>query len=81
MTVNANKRRQLRKARTVRVFYNGVEVTNRCFYVDGRRRVARLFVHDEYDRPCMNKAHDGIETVEIRGRVKLRRSLFSGSTS
>lgn len=42
MTLNVYRRRD-RKRINRRVWLNGIEVTNRCFYADGRRGVVKLY--------------------------------------
>lgn len=42
MTLSVYRRRDRHRCRVTRVWFDGVEVTNRCFYADGRRGVVRL---------------------------------------
>lgn len=46
MVLSVRRRRDQRRCRRSRVWLNGVEVTRRCFYADGRRGVVRLFCED-----------------------------------
>lgn len=43
MTLDARRPRDRKRSRQTRVFLNGVDVTARCFYADGRRGVVRLY--------------------------------------
>ena len=61
------------RSRNVRCFLNGVDVTNRCFYYDGRRQIVRLYEHNANGRPYLNEAKDGVVWSEHRGRVRLAR--------
>jgi hypothetical protein len=73
VTLSTRDRRQVKRCRQARVWLNGVEVTNRCFYVDGRRGVVRLYKHDAGGHVYANEAKDGIATEELHGRVKIGR--------
>jgi hypothetical protein len=63
--------RDVKRSRNVRCFLNGVDVTNRCFYYDGRRRIVRLFEHDANGKVYLNEFRDGVVWREYRGHVKL----------
>ncbi len=62
----------IRKSRDKRVFLNDVEVTHRCFYVDGRRGIVRLF--DVYENGSKFLINGDIAWHEYRGRVKVVRT-------
>ncbi len=60
-----------RRCRTTRVWLNGVEVTSRCFYADGRRGVVRLYAHNAKGHMYMDPLHrDRVATEEHRGYVR-----------
>lgn len=71
MTLDARRRRDQRRTRRARVWVDGVEVTERCYYVDGRRRLARCFVHVA-PRVCVVDAFGEIRRETIRGRIRVR---------
>jgi hypothetical protein len=60
-----------------RVWLDGVEVTNRCFYADGRRGVVRLYRLNaegrKFIQPILNAPHWAVPrrvaTEERRGHV------------
>jgi hypothetical protein len=54
-------------SRRTRVWHRDVEVTDRCFMVDGRRQVARCYAQDETGRKFV-VAHR-VATEELRGVV------------
>lgn len=69
MTLHAHRRRDRRRCHRVRVLLNGRDVTPRCFYADGRRGVARLYILDAGGKKYV--AADGvIAQEEIHGRVR-----------
>lgn len=70
MTLNAHRRRDRRKCYRARVWLNGVEVTSRCFYADGRRGVVRLYALDSRGRKFVAQSGDRIATEELRGHVR-----------
>lgn len=71
MTLDARRRRDQRRTRYARVWVNGTEVTERCYYVDGRRRLARCFVHVA-PRICAVDASGEIVKEVLRGRIRVR---------
>ena len=83
MTIDARLRRNRKIARRLRVFLDGVEVTDRCFYADGRRGVVRLYKLDangrKYKEPIINAPHWAvpwrIATEERRGKVRWGRKV------
>lgn len=78
MTLNVHRRRDRRKCYRTRVWFNGVDVTNRCFYADGRRGVVRLYRLNAEGRkfvePIINAPHWNVPmrvaTEELRGHVR-----------
>ena len=52
------------------VHFNGVEVTNRCFYFHEGEGVVGLYKH-RYGHPYVNETRTGVETEWKRGRVEL----------
>jgi hypothetical protein len=69
MTLSTHRRRDFRsRTPRARVWLNDQEVTQECFYVDGRRGVVRLYVRPLRPAPCGTK----LLTEERRGRVKVR---------
>jgi hypothetical protein len=78
MTLNAHRRRDLKRTRCTRVLLDGVDVTNRCFYADGRRGVVRMYKLNlsgqKYLEPIINAPHwdvpRRIATEEKRGHVR-----------
>jgi hypothetical protein len=82
MTLNAARRRDQQKARCTRVFLNGVEVTKRCFYADGRRGVVRLYRLNadgkKFTEPIINAPHWNVPRrvaiEELRGHVRWGRA-------
>jgi hypothetical protein len=78
MTLDARRRRDLRRTKYLRVFLNGVDVTSRCFYADGRRGVVRLYRLNEENKkfmePIINAQHwdvpRRVATEELRGQVR-----------
>lgn len=79
MTINVRRRRDRKLVRRVRkVLLNGQDVTTRCFYVDPRRGVVRLYrLRDgkKFVEPILNAPHwdvpRRVATEEIRGRVQV----------
>ncbi len=71
MVLNVHRRRDRARCRRARVLLNGEEVTNRCFYADGRRGVVRLYQH-ENGRPFLDWKAKGtrLATEERRGHVR-----------
>jgi len=83
MTIDARLRRNRKIVRTLRVFLNDVEVTNRCFYADGRRGVVRLYKLNaegrKYTVPIIDAPHWAVPrrvaTEELRGKVRWGRKV------
>ncbi len=78
MTIDARLRRNRKICRRgLRVFLDGVEVTSRCFYADGRRGVVRLYKLNadgkKYRAPIIDAPHWDVPwrvaTEELRGKV------------
>lgn len=71
MVLNVHRRRDRARCRQARVWLNSEEVTDRCFYADGRRGVVRLYQH-ENGRPFLDWRTRGttLATEELRGRVR-----------
>lgn len=74
MVLDTRKRRDRKRCRRARVWLDGVEVTSRCFYADGRRGVVRLFKHDANGHVVVNDTMDGIATEELHGHVRWGRA-------
>lgn len=75
MTLNVRRRRDRKRCRHTRVWLDGVEVTNRCYYADGRRGVVRLFKHDAAGRVYLDLDMPArIATEELRGHVRWGRT-------
>jgi hypothetical protein len=56
--------------RRTRVWHRGVEVTARCFHVDGRRKVARCYAIDASRQFVLRKTADGgLDTETLRGVI------------
>jgi len=78
MTLNVKRRRDRRRCRTARVFRNGIDVTGRCFYADGRRGVVRLYRLNAagkiFKEPILHAPHWNVPvrvaTEERRGHVR-----------
>jgi hypothetical protein len=83
MTIDARLRRNRKILnRGLRVWFNGVEVTRRCFYADGRRGVVRLYKLNangqKYREPIANYVpwtppdvvRWRVATEELRGKVR-----------
>jgi hypothetical protein len=78
MTIDARKRGDRKIARRLRVFFNGVDVTSRCFYADGRRGVVRLYKLNPFGQKYADHARGGtrrIATEELRGKVRWGRKV------
>jgi hypothetical protein len=83
MTLNAHRRRDRKRCIRTRVWLNDVEVTNRCFYADGRRGVVRLYKLNErgqkYLEPIIDAPHWAVPRrvamEELRGRVRWGRKV------
>lgn len=77
MTLNVRRRRDVKRAISMRAFLNGREVTHDCWYADVRRGVVRLYLRDEYgERPgIMVDGHGKPAWVERRGHVVLRKKV------
>lgn len=72
MTLNVHRRRDRPRCFRVRVFLDGVDVTTRCFYADGRRGIVRLYSWTADGRPFLNdKGRPATE--ERRGQVRWQR--------
>lgn len=74
MTLDTHRRRDLKRARRTRVWLDGVEVTARCFYADGRRGVVRLYAITPDGRFQVDPAGK-VVTEERRGKVRWGRIL------
>ena len=74
MVLSMFRRPDRKRAIWYRVFVNGREVTNDCFYVDGRRRVARCYVRVD-GLVQLNASRTAPLTVEYRGDITLRRKV------
>jgi hypothetical protein len=81
MTLNAHRRRDLKRTRVARVWLNGVDMTSRCFYADGRRGVVRLYRVNAEGHKYIEHAHfqrwavpshlrPRVATEERRGHVR-----------
>ena len=70
MTLNVHRRRDLKRALRTRVWLDGVDVTNRCFYADGRRGVVRLYRHNTQGKKFIDPIMNGVATEEKRGHVQ-----------
>lgn len=71
MTLTPRRRRDRRKCRLRRVWFNGVDVTNRCFYADGRRGVVRMYKLNAEGRKYVDpNVRVRLATEERRGRVQ-----------
>ena len=68
MTLNAHRRRDLKRTRRTRVWLDGEEVTHRCWYADGRRGVVRLYAKGS--QGGFNIVDGKIQSVELRGKVR-----------
>lgn len=84
MTLDAYRRRDIKRARRTRVWFNGVDVTKRCFYADGRRGVVRLFKLNAEGKKYVEHAEfehwrvplhlrPRVATEELRGAVRFGR--------
>jgi hypothetical protein len=60
-------------AKRYRVWWNGREVSENCFYADPRRGVVRLFSRLDDGMFRLNANGDGVITEERRGRVVVRK--------
>jgi hypothetical protein len=69
MVLNARKRRDRKRARTVRVWLDGIDVTKRCFYADGRRGVVRLY-RERNGKLYIDESGVSLATEERRGHVR-----------
>jgi hypothetical protein len=67
MTLNVHRRRDQKRCFRTRVWLNGVEVSSRCFYADGRRGVVRLYRHNAEGHKYIEDDHAATE--ERRGHV------------
>lgn len=72
MTLSTRRRKDRDRCSHARVWLNGVEVTSRCFYLDTRRGVVRLYQHDSEGHPYVIPSLDSIATEERRGHVRVR---------
>jgi hypothetical protein len=70
MTLNIRRRRAQRRCRVTRVWVDGLEVTKRCIYADGRRGVVRLMKENSEGRLYSNETGTGLATEERRGHVR-----------
>ena len=78
MTLSIHRRRDRTRCRRARVWLDGVEVTARCFYVDTRRGVVRLYALNAAGKkyldsdPLPPTGESRVATEERRGRVRLQ---------
>lgn len=80
MVLNVRRRRDQRRCRGARVWFNGREITRHCFYADGRRGVVRIYkVNAEghhYTEPIINSPHWDVPrraaVEELRGHVRIK---------
>ena len=72
MTLNVHRRRDWTRCRRTRVWLNGVDVTTRCFYADGRRGVVRLYRLNAEGRKFIENGR--VATEERRGQVRWGRT-------
>lgn len=72
MVLNVHRRRDRARCRQARVWLNGEDVTNRCFYADGRRGVVRLY-RLENGQPFADRSTMSLATEERRGHVRFGR--------
>lgn len=78
MVLNVRRRRDFRRCKKIGVLFNGVDVTTRCFYADGRRGVVRLYRLNadgkKFTEPILNAPHWDVPrrlaVEELRGRVQ-----------
>jgi hypothetical protein len=70
MTLNSHLRRDRRRTTNARVWLDGVEVTDRCFYADGRRGIVRLYALDAHGRKHTDATGESLATEERRGHVR-----------
>ena len=75
MTLNTRRRRDREKCRRARVWLDGVDVSEWCYYADGRRGVVRLYRQNATGHKYI--ANDGIATEERRGRVRWGRKRLA----
>jgi hypothetical protein len=75
VAINAHRRRDRKWARGTRVWLDGVEITNDCFYADRRRGAVRVYVRDAQGHHVFAGTWPDRRplTAELRGRVMTRR--------
>jgi len=83
MTLSTHRRRDRANCRRARVWLNGVEVTDRCFYADGRRGVVRLYRLNAEGQKFVEAAPSGprVATEERRGHVRWGKKPMERSCS
>jgi hypothetical protein len=67
-------RKGFKKARTMRCFLNGEDITRQTFYADTKRGIARVFLLNENGRPYVAKDRKAA-TATWRGQVRLARGV------
>ena len=67
MTLDVRKRRDRKRCRTARVWYRGVDVSARCYKVDGRRRRAWAYAVDAEGRKMLTPDHRGLQREVLYG--------------
>ena len=80
MVLSVHRRRNRERCRHARVWLDGQDVTDRCFYADGRRGVVRLYRLNaegkKYAEPIMAAPHWAVPrqlaTEQRRGHVRIR---------
>lgn len=80
MVINLHRRRDMRHVGRYHVILNGRDVTQECFFVDSRRGIVRRYMVGTDGMGVINDTCDGIQTEELRGRVRLKRSTKRRST-
>lgn len=72
---------RFRRTMHARVWLNGVDVSSRCFYADGRRGVVRLYVLGDDGRPQLDETRKRLLVEERRGHVRWGRKRVQASIS
>ena len=72
MTLDSRKRKNRRKSRYRRVWLNGIEITKRCFYADGRRGIARCYIKDKtgFLKYELRNGNSELAIEELRGKIR-----------
>lgn len=65
--------RDRRLGRQRRIFFNGRDVSFECDYVDGRRKVVRLYVRGEDGLFRFDPVTREPFRIQVKGRVAIRR--------